>query len=136
MAYGLKAIAVFGALAISSGLVSEYAQSIGLAVAAAVAVDGLFSNHVRMLLVTKAAQAYKRLANDARRTHTLRLGPILEIKETQPDNFRRQFIQLHSELTAKLHSGCAEIELALDEGHIKALDALTLDSVRSKPPVP
>lgn len=136
MAYGLKAVAVFGGLAISSGLVSAYAQYIGLAIAAAVAADGLFLNHVRMLLVTKASQAYKRLANDARRAHTLRLGPILEIKEAQPDNFRQQFLQLHNELTGKMHTGCAEVELALDEGHIKALDTLTLDSERSKPTLP
>ena len=135
MGYGLKAIAVFGGLAISTGLVSPYAQYIGIAIAAAVAVDGVFSNQVRMMLVTKAAQAYKRLANDARRSHTLRLGPILEIKVTQPEEFRQQFLHLHNELTGKLHSGCTEIEIALDEGHIKALDTLTLESERSKPTV-
>ena len=135
MAYGLKAIAVFGGLAISSGLVSPYAQYIGLAIAAAVAIDGLFSNQVRMMLVTKAAQAYKRLGNDARRSHILRLGPILAIKAEQPDEFQKKFLELHADLTGKLHSGCAEVELALDEGHIKALDTLTLDSERSKPTV-
>ena len=135
MAYSLKAIAVFGALAISTGLVSSYAQNIGIAIAAAVAIDGLFSNHVRMMLVTKAAQAYKRLANDARRAHILRLGPILSIKKEQPDEFEKQFRELHTDLSEKLHSGCAEVELALDEGHIKALDTLTLDSERSKPTV-
>lgn len=133
VAYGLKAIAVFGGLAISSGLVSPYAQLIGLAIAAAVAVDGLFSNHVRMLLATKADQAYQRLVNEARRAHTLRLGPILAIKEKEPEESQRQLLSLLNELTGKLHSGCTEVELALDESHIKALDTLTLDSERSKP---
>ena len=136
MAYGLKAIAVFGGLAISSGLLSPYAQLIGLAIAAAVVADALFSNHVRMMLVTKAAQAYKRLANEARRTHIRRLAPILAIKEQQPDESQRQLLSLLDELTSKLHSGCSEVELALDEGHIKALDTLTLDTERSKPTVP
>jgi hypothetical protein len=100
LAYSLKAIAVFGGFAIASGRMSPYAQDIGLAVTAAVIVDGFFLNHVRMLLVTEAAQAYKRLANEARGEHTLRLGPILAIKETQPDKFRQKFIQFHDELRA------------------------------------
>jgi hypothetical protein len=133
LAYGLKAVAVFGGLAISSGLVAHYAQLIGLAVAAAVAIDGLFSNHVRMLLATKAAQAYRRLMNEARRSHTRGMTPILAIKEKEPAESQRQLLQMLNELTTKLHSGCAEVELALDEGHIKALETLTLDSERSKP---
>ena len=136
MAFGLKAIAVFGGLAISSGLVAPYAQVIGIAIAAAVAVDGLFSNHVRMMLVTKAAQAYKRLTNEARRSHTRRLAPILAIKETQPADSQKQLLSLLDELTGKLHSGCTEVETALDEGHIKALETLSLDSERTKPTVP
>lgn len=132
VAYGLKAIAVFGGLAISSGLLSPYAQLIGIAIAAAVAADGLFSNHVRMILVTKAAQAYQRLVNEARRVHTRRLGTILPSKEKDPEESQRQLLSLLDELTGKLHSGCTAVELALDEGHIKALDTLTLDSERSK----
>ncbi|MEJ8858415.1 hypothetical protein WKW79_27860 [Variovorax robiniae] len=135
LAYGLKAIAVFGALAISSGRLSEYAQFIGIAIAVAVAIDGLFSNHVRMMLVTKAAQAYRRLTNEARRAHMLRLPSILAIKvqDSGEEESKQQLLLLLYELTAKLHSGCAEVELALDEGHFKALDTLTLDSERSKP---
>jgi len=136
VAYGLKAVAVFGGLAISSGLLSPYAQLLGIAIAVAVAADGLFSNHVRMMLVTKAAQALKRLENEARRAHTRRLAPILAIKDKQPEESQHQLLALLDELTGKLHSGCADVELALDEGHIKALDTLTLDSERSKPIVP
>ncbi len=135
VAYGLKAIAAFGGLAISSGLLSPYAQLIGIAITVAVVADALFSNHVRMMLVTKAAQAYKRLLNEARRTHTRHLAPILTIKEQQPEESQRQLLSLLDKLTGKLHSGCAEVELALDEGHIKALETLTLDSERSKPTV-
>lgn len=136
MAYCLKAIAVFGGLAISTGRVAPYAQEIGIAIAAAVAIDGLFSNYVRMMLVTKAAQAYKRLVNEARRSHTRRLAPILAIKEAQPAESQQQLLALLDELTGKLHSGCTNIETALDDGHIKALETLSLDSERTKPTVP
>ena len=131
-AYGLKAVAVFGGLAIASGLVAPYAQVIGIAIAAAVAVDALFSNHVRMLLVTKAAHAFDRLAKQARRAHQLRLTPILAQKEKDPEGSRDQLLALLSELTEKLHSGTTEIEAALSEGHLKALEGLNLDSERSR----
>lgn len=133
LAYGLKAIAVFGGLAIASGLVAQHAQAIGIAIAAAVAADGLFSNHVRMLLDTKAAHAFDRLAKQARRAHQLRLTPILELKEKDPEKSREQLLALLSELTGKLQSGSTEIETALSEGHIKALEGLNLDSERGRP---
>lgn len=132
-AYGLKAIAVFGGLAIASGLVAPYAQAIGIAIAAAVAIDGLFSNHVQMLLVTKAAHAFDRLSKQARRAHQLQLTPILAIKEAEPEKSKQQLLDLLSRLTEQLQTGTTEIEMALSEGRIKALEGLNLDSERSKP---
>jgi hypothetical protein len=132
-AYGLKAMAVFGGLTIASGLFPSYAQVIGIAIAAAVALDGLFSNHVQMLLVTKAAHAFDRIAKQARRAHQLRLAPILALKETDPEQSRQQLMALLSKLTEQLQSGTTEIEMALSEGRIKALEGLNLDSERSKP---
>ena len=135
-AYGLKGIAVFGGIAIASGLYSKQAQYIGIAITLAVALDGFFSNYVKMMLVTKAAQAYSRLANEARRSHQLRLTPILQVIAQQPVEGNNQLVALLIELTGKLQSGCAEIENANSEGHIKALEGLSLDSERSKPSNP
>lgn len=131
-AYGLKAIAVFGGLSIASGKVQESAQWIGIAIAVAVAMDGLFSNHVQMMLVTKAAQAYKRIATQARRAHQQQLTSILQKKDPKPAEAERELIALLQKLTGQLHSGCKEIEDALDTGRLAALNAVSLDSERSK----
>ena len=134
IAYSLKAVAVFGGIAVASGRFSSDAQNIGIAIIVAVAIDGLFSNHIQTMLVTKAANAYDRITKQAKRAHELRLASILTVKKgKEADESKRQLMALLAELTSQLHSGCAEIEALLAEGRYKALDSLSLDSERSKP---
>jgi hypothetical protein len=132
IAYGLKGLAVFGGIAIASGLLQEHAQTIGLAITVAVAADGLSSNHVRMVLVAKAAEAYRQLGRQAKRDHQKALIPILEKMQKDPDSARSDLLTLLKTLTEKLHTGCEQIEKALSEKQIETLNALSLDPERSK----
>src|SRR5690348_6951517 len=61
LAYGFKAIAVLGGVVLAAGLVPPVSQFLGFAIATAVAIDGLFSNHMRLITTVKATQAYSKL---------------------------------------------------------------------------
>ncbi len=132
VAYGLKAVAVFGGLAITAGVSAKWSQIIGVAIAAAIAIDLLFSNHLRVIAVAKASQAYKRLLRQVRRTHQVELVSILEKKSHDEATAQVELNNLITRLTKQLHDECTEIEKALDEMHIKALDVLSLEADRAK----
>src|SRR5437868_10575213 len=60
VAYGFKILAVMGGIAVAAGISKEAAQIVGIAIAVVVALDGIFSNHVRLLASVEAKHAYDR----------------------------------------------------------------------------
>ncbi|OIO70633.1 MAG: hypothetical protein COW19_11355 [Zetaproteobacteria bacterium CG12_big_fil_rev_8_21_14_0_65_55_1124] len=132
MAYGLKTVAVIGGIAIASGIKEDMAHYVGIAITTAVAVDGIFSNHMRMIAVTKAAQAYGRVLKQAKRLHQQGLGPILKQMEKYPEKGEQELLDLLQKLTEQIHSECTLIELALDEMQIKALDMISVAPKKGK----
>ncbi len=131
-AYGLKSIAVLSGIAIASGVKEDTAHILGIIVAVVIALDSLFSNHERMVAVTKAAQAYKRLLKEVRRKHQRELTAILQQKKDNPDNAKKNLLKLVGVLTERIHSECSFIEKALDEMNLKSLSMLALDSEKVK----
>lgn len=128
VAYGLKAVAALGGLVLAAGLLPPYSQALGFAIAAAVAIDGLFSNHLRLITTVKASQAYRRLLRSVARTHRRELGLVLAQKQTDAAAAEKALNDLNSRLLAELHSGSEEIEAALDAADVKALTRLSLDT--------
>jgi hypothetical protein len=131
VAYGLKGVAVFGGLAIASGLADAYAHAIGIAIAGAVAVDGFFSNHVAMVLATRSAQAYDATIKRVRRIHQQELTPILELQRTDPGAAHSKLLDLLGRLTKQLHDDSADIEEAVRESRLGRLKSLSLDTERA-----
>jgi hypothetical protein len=130
VAYGLKAIAIFCSLALTVGLPTLASQVIGVAIAAAVASDFLFSNHMRLITVVKATQAYRALERAVMSTHQGSLAPILDLKETSPEEAKKQLQVLNNSIVKLIHEETGKIEQALDESDIKALSALSLEGER------
>src|SRR6266496_3105262 len=69
VAYVFKLLAALGGIAIASGINEKAAHIIGIAIAVALVLDGIFSNHERLIIVVSARNAYRRLLNQVRREH-------------------------------------------------------------------
>jgi hypothetical protein len=130
VAYGFKLLAVIGALAVAAGLSGQAAQAIGVCIAVAVALDAIFSNHERLIVVVTARNAYRRLLNQVRREHQRELAPILRQKVPDEEKARANAAALCQRLLARLHEGCEEIEEALRAADLKALRALSMEEHR------
>jgi len=133
VAYALKGIAVLGGLVLAVGLVPPLSQWLGFGIAAAVAVDGLVSNHMRLITTVKATQAYGRLLRSVTRSHQRDLSPILNLKASDPGTAQRQLDDLNARLLKELHMSSERIETALDEADLKALLRLSVEGDEAKP---
>lgn len=129
-AYGLKAVAVFGGIAIAAGLPETAAHLVGVAITIAISLDAMFSNHVKLVTATKADNAYKYLLRDVQNEHSTKLAPILILKKSNPTEAQRQLSELNTALKQRLDGESKTIEIAIDEADVKALTALSLDSDR------
>jgi len=130
LAYFLKGVAVFGGIAIAAGLNKEAAHFVGIAIAVAVAIDGLFLNHTKLLAATKGASAYKYLLKDIRNEHQKKLAPILAKKADDLTAAMEKLTELNLSLKDRLDSESKTIDQALNEVDIKALNSLSLDLER------
>ena len=133
LAYGLKAIPVFGGIAIAVGVKGWLPHAIGIAIMVAVAVDGFVVNHARLITVSQADKAFKRLLKNVRNAHQVALGPILGLKKAGDPSFEAKLNELNRSLKQQLDSESDKIEQALDEMDLKALNALSLEEYRKKP---
>jgi hypothetical protein len=127
LAYSLKGVAALGGLVLTTGLLPPYSQVLGFAIAAVVVIDGLLSNHLRLITAVKAKQAYRRLLRMVVRTHQRELAPILSAKQAGDANAESKLNALNARLLSELHSGSEQIETALDDADVKALMRLSLD---------
>jgi hypothetical protein len=132
VAYIFKLLAVFGGLAVAAGVSGQAAQIIRIAIAPAVSLDFVFSNHERLIVVVEARNAYRRLLNQVRREHQQKLTPIIDLKHDDPGAAKKQGIALLQELLVKLHSGCEKVEEALSEADLKALRAISMEEHRAR----
>lgn len=127
LAYSLKGIAALGGLVLTTGILPPFSQALGFAIAAVVVVDGLLSNHLRLIAAVKAKQAYRRLLRVVVRTHQRELAPILVAKKGGEVGAEEKLNSLNARLLTELHTGSEQIEAALDDTDIKALMQLSLD---------
>jgi hypothetical protein len=140
IAYGFKVLAVIGGIAVAAGISKEAAQVVGIAIAVVVAVDGIFSNHVRLLATVEAKNAYDRVLNQVRREHQQKLIPILQLKEAEERNKDpdpksvTQLLELNSTLLKKLHDECTKVEEAERATDLGALRGISLDHERGGRP--
>ncbi len=130
LAYLLKGIAAFGGLAITAGVPKDVAHGIGIIIAVAIAVDGLFLNHMRLIAVVKADKAYKYLLRDVRDDHQVAQAPMLGIAD---ENTKlSKLSDLNLSFKTRLDKESKIIDMALDEVDIKALNALSVDTEKNR----
>lgn len=134
-AYGLKALAALGGLVIALGVPQPISQYIGFAIAIAIALDQVSSNHSRLLSSVEAANAYDRMTKRVRRAHTLGLGPVMALKAS--GNLAQAKISatlLCENMLKSLHEQAEQIEEAQRRDDIRLLKKLALDDNQSPPP--
>jgi hypothetical protein len=129
-AYGFKLLALIGGVAVAAGPPQEIAQGIGIAIAIAVILDGVFSNHQRLLSVAAALNATNKLVNRIEHEHRIGMPGVLEIKESDPSGAARRLNDLISRLLKELGDRRQEIEDKLAEDDLRALQAVSLDEQR------
>lgn len=126
-AYTFKGIAVFGGISIAAGLHGVWSQVIGILITVAVAIDALFSNHKRLLIVSAAAHAYSNLLDNIKHTHTQKLAEVIKLRQTDQDNARTKLEELLSGLMLQLHNEHQTIETGLKEADLKLLNTISLE---------
>jgi hypothetical protein len=125
-AYFLKGLAIFGGIAVAAGLSGFWSHLVGIAIMAAVGIDSWLSNQKRLLLVTKAANAYKRLLKTTRHEYNQSLAPSLKLPETDPKR-GEQIEAVIQEKTDKLFKEQQVIDAALEEEDLKLLNYLAME---------
>lgn len=132
-AYVLKIIAAGGSLVVATGYLPEWNQPIGVAILIAVLVDGITSNHKRLLSEVQAGYAYGFLYERVSREHNRNLDPIL--KDLKSGANVQAATEAKDALEQKAHTdltnGIRAIRESLRDADLRALEALSLDNERA-----
>ena len=126
-AYLLKAIAIFGGIAIAAGLNAFWSHVVGLAIAVVVAMDALSSNHKRLLIVTAAANAYSNLLRNIHQTYMQKLAGVLRLKKTDKAAAETELESLIDTLLNQLNAEQNRIEEGLQADDLKLLKDISLE---------
>ena len=127
IAYLLKAIAVFGGIAVAAGLNGFWSHAVGILIMVAVGTDTLFSNQKRLLLVTKASNAYKRLLDIVSHQYDQKLASILRQYQKEPKQAEEQLESMILAINENLFTEKQKIETALEEEDLKLLNSLAIE---------
>jgi hypothetical protein len=137
IAYLLKFVAAGGSLVVATGYVPAWNQPIGAAILIAVLIDGVSSNHRRLLSEVQAGYAYEFLRERVSREYNRSLDAILKEQKrlaaanqpTQATDSARDALQqkTHKDLA----DGIQQIREGVAAADLKALEALALDNERA-----
>lgn len=131
IAYVLKAVAIFGAIAISAGLTERVAQGVGVLIMLAVGVDALLSNQKRVIAHSITSISYRNLLEAIMFKHTNALSEQLPKKKTNEAAFFESMTAKLKELRKELFQGRNEIQQALEKAELLTLETLTVESKES-----
>jgi len=133
LAYGLKGVAAGGSLVVATGQFTPAHQGIGIAVLVAVFLDGLSSNHDRLIAEVEAGYAYKAIRHRVKTTYNRKVAPYLK-KLSQAGNATdaEAAVERLQQTAAKdLADAIADIEGLRAKADIKALRRLSLEEERA-----
>jgi thioesterase domain-containing protein len=136
-AIGLKVIAGGSSIPVAAGIASNLSQAFGIAVLVAILVDTVTSNQKRLVAETKAAYAYRNLAEATKRNYNREAAPLVRKLKNAGDDRKAwealveqiEILQLAAQKS--LTDTLAAIRTALQNADLSALDALSLDSERA-----
>ena len=130
-AYGFKIIVILAGLVIAMQAPSALDKILGAAISLVTALDQIFSNHVRLIAVTKASKALKRTIGAIETRHSNDMGPVIAAAKSNDENERERGKKEGADVLHKMRNDfdikLKKIGTALDEQHIKALEKLTLE---------
>jgi len=129
----LKAVAIFGGIAIAAGIETPYSQAIGIGISVAVGIDQLFANHQNLLIYARAEGAYEMLRKRVQRTHDLRVIPIVSKVQKKDDDASEQLLSLLTSLIKLIHDELEKIEEAVFKKSIQTLVALEIEHQQKSP---
>jgi hypothetical protein len=136
-AYFLKIIAAGGSLFVATGYVSEWNQSVGVAILIAVLLDSVSSNHKRLLSEVQAGYAYEFLREGVSREYNRLFDQLLKRRQRAatsgeaPEAIENDVEQLQHTIHKRLTDGIRQIRESLAAADLKALEALALDNERA-----
>lgn len=128
LAYFLKAISIFGGIAVASGLEEQLAQKVGVAILIAAGVDIWLSNSKALMIYAQAVNSYDALRKRAERHHQTKLIPILEAVEDQDAEASKKLVAMVGGLLEMCNEELTGIEDALRDGKLETLKALEIEN--------
>ena len=122
LAYVLKAIAVFGGIAIGVGFSEIVAQAIGITIAVAVGIDVLFTNQKTLVIYATASLAIENyLEHLDGQLHNLEVKVIDLIDAGKVDEAKKLQREFYKEAVIAITSLEDDVRKAISEANIQAL---------------
>lgn len=128
IAYMLKAVAIFGSIAIAAGLPERAAQFVGVMIMVAVGVDALLSNQKRAIANALARVSYRAVLETAIFNHTNALSDELPKRESDEDAFFLAMTAKLKKLREELFQSRRDVVQALEKAELAALESLKVEA--------
>lgn len=128
LAYILKAVSVFGGIAVASGLEELLAQRVGVAILIAAGIDLWLSNSKALMNYAQAVDSYDALRKRAERRHQTELIPVLVAVEDEEAEASAKLVAMVGGLLEMCNEELTKIETALRAGNLEALKALEIEN--------
>lgn len=125
LAYFLKLVAVLVSLVITGGFCPSLDQFFGLVVAAAVAIDHIFSNHKRLLVAKEAANALWALKRKVKHEFNGKAAPLYR-RTNNTVGVQDKIENLKSKAQSDLAKGISRIQQEINDVELDALKSLSL----------
>jgi len=140
VAYLLKTVALFGGIVVAARVLdAQYSSWVGFALVGAVTVDQLFSNHERLLVMTEARAAYRRLLRNIKHEYNQALEIERLTDDTEPaaqERAARKQARNLKAFTDRLHHEMEAVRGALDQADLRALRGLAPAAAAQTLPAP
>jgi len=128
LAYVLKAVTIFGGIAVASGLVEHLAQIVGVAILIAAGIDLWLSNSKALINYAQAVDSYDALRKRAERRHQTELIPVLAAREDKEAEVSTKLTEMVGGLLEMCNEELTKIEAALRAGNLETLKALEIEN--------
>ncbi len=135
MAYVLKGIAVLSGIALSTGLPKQAAQVLGIIVAVVIAIDTLFANHKRLIVITAASNAYKNLFDKIGYAYNHELqGKVIAVRDSpkgdRQENQMKAFealTKLNQDFSTLIYENTSRLKKKIQDADLAFLESVAQD---------
>ena len=126
-AYVFKAIAVLGGIILTTGLNKGTAQIVGIAISVVLAIDLIFSNHKRLLIISTASKGLGLFLEDIQFKYDNALQEVFKLRDIGKETeAKTKHDQINNDFATKCHEKSQEVRKAVDEADLKFLESLAV----------